>query len=71
MFISAANDDPLAPQSHLFADKVAAQGVLVDRLLFPKEYVPKVWHQFQFNLDTEAGRLALERSVDFISAHLN
>jgi hypothetical protein len=32
--------------------------------------MPKVWHQFQFNLDTEAGRLALERSIDFMSERL-
>lgn len=70
MFISAGNDDELAPQSHLFADKVAAQGVMVDRLFFPQDYTPKVWHQFQFSLDTEAGKLALERSIDFMSEHL-
>jgi acetyl esterase len=70
MFISVGNDDELAPQSYLFADNVAAQGVLVDRLFFSKDYTPKVWHQFQFDLDTRAGRLALEHSVDFISARL-
>jgi acetyl esterase len=62
LFISVGNDDEFAPQSYLFADNVAAQGVMVDRLFFPQAYTPKVWHQFQFGLDTEAGRLALERS---------
>jgi acetyl esterase/lipase len=70
MFISAGNDDELAPQSYLFADSVAAQGVMVDRLFFPRDYMPKVWHQFQFSLDTEAGKLALERSIDFMTEHL-
>jgi acetyl esterase len=70
MFISAGNDDELAPQSHLFADNVAAQGVIVDRLFFPQDYTPKVWHQFQFSLETEAGKLALERSIDFMSERL-
>jgi acetyl esterase/lipase len=70
MFISVGNDDEFAPHSYLFADNVAAQGVTVDRLFFPQNYMPKVWHQFQFSLDTEAGRLALERSIDFMSEHL-
>jgi acetyl esterase len=68
LFISAGNADDFAPQSYFFADKVVAQGGVVDRLFFPQAYTPKVWHQFQFNLDTEAGRMALERSIDFISA---
>jgi acetyl esterase len=70
MFISAGNEDEFAPQSYLFADNVAAQGVMVDRLFFSQTYTPKVWHQFQFSLDTEAGRLALERSIGFISERL-
>jgi acetyl esterase len=70
MFISAGNEDEFAPQSYLFADNVAAQGFMVDRLFLPQAYLPKVWHQFQFSLDTEAGRLASERSIDFISARL-
>jgi acetyl esterase len=70
LFISAGKDDEFAPQSYSFADKVAAQGVMVDRLFFPQAYTPKVWHQFQFGLDTEAGRVALERSIAFISGQL-
>jgi acetyl esterase len=42
----------------------------VDQLFFPQDHTPKVWHQFQFSLDTEAARLALERSIDFMSARL-
>jgi acetyl esterase/lipase len=69
-FVSAGNEDALAPQSYLFADNLAKQGVFVDRLFFPQEYMPKVWHEFQFNLDSEAGRLALERSVAFMTDRL-
>jgi acetyl esterase len=70
LFISVGNNDEFAPQSYLFADNVAAQGVMVDRLFFPQAYTPKVWHQFQFGLDTEAGRLALERSIYFVTERL-
>jgi acetyl esterase len=70
MFISAGNDDFLAPQSYLFAENVAKQGVFVDRLFFPPDYTPKVFHEFQFGLDTKAGQLALERSVAFMTDRL-
>lgn len=70
MFISAGNEDALAPQSYLFADNVANKGVYVDRLFFSQNYMPKVWHQFQFFLDTKAARIALERSVEFMNARL-
>jgi acetyl esterase len=40
----------------------------VDALFFPQDYAPPLPHEYQFDLDTEAGRLALERSVGFLSA---
>ena len=46
MFISVGNDDALAPQSYLFAEVVAKQGVPVDRLFFSQDYTPAVRHQF-------------------------
>lgn len=70
MFISAGNDDALASQSYLFADSVANQGVYVDRLFFSQDNLPKVRHEFQFSLDTEAGRVALKRSVEFMNERL-
>ena len=70
MFISAGNDDPYAVQSYLFAENVAKQGILVDSLFFLPNYVPKVGHQFQFFLDTDAGQLALQRSVKFMVERL-
>jgi acetyl esterase/lipase len=70
-FISVGNDDVLEPQSHFFAENLAAHGVLVDRLFFPAEYTPKVQHEFQFDLGTEAGRLALERSIKFMAGQIN
>ena len=67
-FISAGNGDPLAPQSHAMADALLAQKVPVDSLFFPKDQVPALPHEYQFNLDTEAGQQALERSVRFLSS---
>ncbi|MFO1351485.1 MAG: alpha/beta hydrolase [Gammaproteobacteria bacterium] len=66
-FISAGNADPLLPQSRAFADAVAGRGVRVDSLFFPDGYKPALPHEYQFNLDTEAGQLALERSLQFLA----
>jgi len=65
-FISAGNADPLLGQSIAFADALAGRGVRVERLFFPKDYAPALPHEYQFNLDTAAGVLALTRSVDFL-----
>jgi hypothetical protein len=35
---------------------------------FPDGYKPVLPHEYQFNLDTDAGQLALERSIEFLSA---
>ena len=62
-FISAGNADPLQRQSIAFADTLESRGVAVERLFFDANYKPALPHEYQFNLDTEAGRLALDRSV--------
>jgi acetyl esterase len=66
-FISAGNGDPLLPQSIAFADTLAGRGARVERLFFAREQRPALPHEYQFNLDTEAGRLALERSLAFVA----
>lgn len=65
-FISAGNDDPLEPQSKELASTLAKHGVRVDTLFFPPGYVPALPHEYQFSLDTEAGRTALARSAAFL-----
>lgn len=65
-FVSAGNADPLGPQSVAFADSLEAKGVAVERLFFPAGYKPPLGHEYQFDLDTAAGREALSRSVDWL-----
>lgn len=65
-FISVGNADPLAPQSYALAKAIAAKGVAVDQLFFPADYSPELGHEYQFNLDTEAGKQALERVMAFL-----
>jgi len=65
-FISAGNDDPLLPQSQALASKLKSLSVKVDTLFFEPGYNPKLPHEYQFNLDNSAGKLALKRSVEFL-----
>ncbi|MEC9368014.1 MAG: alpha/beta hydrolase [Pseudomonadota bacterium] len=66
-FISAGNADPLEPQSRALAGALAAKGVAVDALFFPSGYSPPLQHEYQFSLDIDAGRLALNRLEAFLS----
>lgn len=68
VFISVGNDDPLEPHSHAFAGRLSALGVPVDRLFFPQDHVPELPHEYQFDLDSDAGLLALRRSAAFLAA---
>jgi acetyl esterase/lipase len=68
MFISVGNADELAPQSYRLAEIAANHGVPVDTLFFPENYAPSIKHEYQLDLDTNAGQLALERSVKFIDS---
>ncbi len=68
-FISAGNADPLAPQSVALADALRAKGIEVDALFFSEDHQPPLDHEYQFLLSTQAGQLALDRSVAFLKAH--
>jgi acetyl esterase/lipase len=66
-FISVGNIDPLAPQSYALAEALKARGAQVDTLFFPADHAPALNHEYQFNLDSDAGKLALERLVTFLN----
>jgi acetyl esterase len=66
IFLSVGNADAFAPHSHLLAEIAEARGIAVDSLFFADDYSPSLPHEYQFDLDTDAGRLALERSVKFL-----
>ncbi|MFN0191021.1 MAG: alpha/beta hydrolase [Aestuariivirga sp.] len=69
-FISGGNADPLLPQSEQLAEAARGMGITVDTLFFPNDYAPPLAHEYQFNLDTDAGKLALERSLAFVASHV-
>jgi acetyl esterase len=65
-FISSGNSDPLAPQAVSLARRLADIGVHVDSLFFPANRVPRLAHEYQFNLDEPAGQEALRRIRAFL-----
>jgi acetyl esterase len=67
-FISVGNADSLASQSYALADALRREGVRVDALFFARDHRPELPHEYQFYLDTEAARLALARSRQFLTS---
>lgn len=67
-FISAGNADPLGPQSVALAKALRKLGHTPTELFFPPSYEPPLAHEYQFDLSTAAGRLALDRSVAWLNA---
>lgn len=67
-FVSVGNADPLAAHSVALAEALEAQGVPVTRLFFPDDHQPPLAHEYQFDLDGEAGQRALRESVAFLRA---
>jgi len=70
IFLSVGNGDAFALQSYFLAEKAKAQGIIVDSLFFADDYSPRLPHEYQFDLDTDAGRFAMERSVKFLRDHI-
>jgi acetyl esterase/lipase len=67
-FISAGNADPLGPQSVAMAEALRQQGTKLTELFFPADHQPPLAHEYQFDLDTAAGELALDRSVAWLNS---
>jgi acetyl esterase/lipase len=68
-FITAGNADPLLSQSQTMAQKLQSLGVTTDTLFYPTNYTPALPHEYQFNLDVEAGQKALDQMTTFLATH--
>lgn len=68
-FITVGNDDGLEPQSKQLAERLADKGVETDTLFFAASHQPKLPHEYQFNLDSTDGQLALQRIQQFLTTH--
>ena len=64
--MAAGNADPLLPHSLGLATALDRVGIDHETLFFQGDHEPRLGHEFQFDLDTEAGRLALDRAVAFV-----
>ena len=56
-------------RSKPLAKRLTELGVDVDTLFFSASHRPKLGHEYQFDLDVDDGKLAFERTVDFVAAH--
>lgn len=68
--ITVGNADPLWPHSELLAEKLRTQGTDTETLFFPADHQPPLGHEYQFDLDTDAGQLFLDRLVTFLRQRL-
>jgi acetyl esterase/lipase len=68
--LTVGNADPLRLHSELLAERLRAQGVETETLFFPDDHEPPLGHEYQFDLDTEPGRLFLEHLFAFARQHL-
>ncbi len=64
-FITAGNGDPLLGQSERLASSLKKAGAPVETLFFAKDHAPALGHEYQFDLDSAAGKRAFDRTVAF------
>ena len=68
--ITVGNADPLRPHSELMVERLRAHGLEPETLFFPGDREPPLSHEYQFDLDTDAGRLFLGRMLAFLERRL-
>ena len=68
--VSVGNADPLRSHSALLAERLRAHAVETETLFFPDDHEPPLGHEYQFDLDTEAGQLFLDRLRTFLGQRL-
>lgn len=66
LFITVGNADPLAAQSYAVAQRASELGLTTETLFFPEDYVPPLEHEYQFDLDSDAGQEAFRRATLFL-----
>lgn len=67
-FVSVGSEDGLRPQSIAFADKLEKAGVRVERVIFPTDVKPPLYHEFQFDLSRPQAREAFDKSIVFLDS---
>ncbi|HWS49882.1 MAG TPA: alpha/beta hydrolase [Microbacterium sp.] len=66
-WISGGNGDPLTDvQSKPLAEKLEGLGVDVTKVFYEQDHEPSLPHEYQFHLDYEDARTALDSTLDFL-----
>jgi acetyl esterase/lipase len=65
-FVSAGNADPLLPHSLSLVATLERLGVDHETLFFAENHQPPLQHEYQFDLDSVDGQVALDRTVGFL-----
>ena len=68
--VTVGNADPLRAHSEVLVKRLRALGHEPEALFFAPEYRPALAHEYQFDLDTEAGEEFLERLLAFLARRL-
>lgn len=69
-YVSGGNADPLTDtQSVPLAETLRGLGVDVTTVFYPRDHKPALGHEYQFKLDNEDSRRALELTVEFLRKH--
>jgi acetyl esterase/lipase len=70
VLVTVGNADPLRPHSELLVERLQAEGAEVETLFFPADHEPPLGHEYQFDLDTDAGQVFRERLLEFLGHRL-
>lgn len=68
--VTVGNADPLRGHSTVLAERLREYGVEVDALFFSDDHEPALGHEYQFDLDSEAGQQFLQRLIAFLGRRL-
>jgi acetyl esterase/lipase len=68
--VTVGNADPLRAHSEHLVTALRAQGVDTETVFFPDSQQPPLNHEYQFDLDSDAGQLFLERLLRFLRERL-
>jgi acetyl esterase/lipase len=64
--VTVGNADPLRQHSELLVDRLRSVGSKVETMFWPAAHEPPLGHEYQFDLDTDAGQTFMARLVDFL-----
>jgi len=68
--VTVGNADPLRRHSERLAEKLRERGVETQTLFYPDDHQPPLGHEYQFDLDSDAGRRFYELLLAFLRQRL-